>query len=345
MPRFRGIRNSEGKLQSPITIEGGAINKWRDYNEKIARENEIANYMNSRISSPEFKNYYQGLIRHNKYQNDMNRAAEEGDEFNFKNAEHAQLVSDIVMFDNAGKIEDLKTLISEAYDTSDENLSSIVENTTTVLENGNLIGPFAQYAIKNADNTISTNFGNEASKQEMINKLTQNRDDILNTIEQYQKVKDSIDINTGQQLSDDQLEELTWMKSQIGNWSERSTAMSKDIKESLGKIIAILNAALNYNISIRNAEGAGNIERKELYDRANSNVLNLQHNIRILESTRNLPDEELAFLLTTNPKFIEQLNKEIDDIDSSIMSEEDKQSTKLKLDDINMLGNASKMYS
>ena len=345
MPRFRGIRNSEGKLQSPITIEGGAINKWRDYNEKIARENEIANYMNSRISSPEFKNYYQGLIRHNKYQNDMNRAAEEGDEFNFKNAEHAQLVSDIVMFDNAGKIEDLKTLISEAYDTSDENLSSIVENTTTVLENGNLIGPFAQYAIKNADNTISTNFGNEASKQEMINKLTQNRDDILNTIEQYQKVKDSIDINTGQQLSDDQLEELTWMKSQIGNWSERSTAMSKDIKESLGKVIANLNAALNYNISIRNAEGAGNIERTELYDKANSNVLNLQHNIRILESTRNLPDEELAFLLTTNPKFIEQLNKEIDDIDSSIMSEEDKQSTKLKLDDINKLGNASKMYS
>ena len=238
MPRFRGIRNSEGKLQSPITIEGGAINKWRDYNEKIARENEIANYMNSRISSPEFKNYYQGLIRHNKYQNDMNRAAEEGDEFNFKNAEHAQLVSDIVMFDNAGKIEDLKTLISEAYDTSDENLSSIVENTTTVLENGNLIGPFAQYAIKNADNTISTNFGNEASKQEMINKLTQNRDDILNTIEQYQKVKDSIDINTGQQLSDDQLEELTWIKSQIGNSSERTTAKSKNKKESQGKVNA-----------------------------------------------------------------------------------------------------------
>ena len=92
MPRFRSVRNAQGGIQSPITIEGGAINEWRDYNEKIARENEIANYMNSRINSPEFKNYYQGLIRHNKYQNDMNRAAEEGDEFNFKNAEHAQLV-------------------------------------------------------------------------------------------------------------------------------------------------------------------------------------------------------------------------------------------------------------
>ena len=111
MPRFRGIRSESGSLQSPITIEGGAINEWRDYRNKIARENEIANYMNSRMNSPEFKNYYQGLIRHNKYQNDMNQAAEEGDEFNFKNAEHAQLVSDIVMFDQAGKIEDLKSAI------------------------------------------------------------------------------------------------------------------------------------------------------------------------------------------------------------------------------------------
>ena len=53
MPRFRGVRSESGSLQSPITIEGGAINEWRDYNEKIARENEIANYMNSRINSPE----------------------------------------------------------------------------------------------------------------------------------------------------------------------------------------------------------------------------------------------------------------------------------------------------
>ena len=102
MPRFRGVRSESGSLQSPITIEGGAINEWREYNAKIARENEIANYMNNRINSPEFKNYYQGLVRHNKYQNDMNRAAEEGNEFDFKNAEHAQLVSDIAMFDNAG---------------------------------------------------------------------------------------------------------------------------------------------------------------------------------------------------------------------------------------------------
>lgn len=345
MPRFRGIRNSEGKLQSPITIEGGAINEWRDYNEKIARENEIANYMNSRISSPEFKNYYQGLIRHNKYQNDMNRAAEEGDEFNFKNAEHAQLVSDIVMFDNAGKIEDLKTLISEAYDTSDENLSSIVENTTTVLENGNLIGPFAQYAIKNADNTISTNFGNEASKQEMINKLTQNRDDILNTIEQYQKVKDSIDINTGQQLSDDQLEELTWMKSQIGNWSERATAMSGEVKSAIGSVLGNLDSFLRFNEQVRGFEGATHADLTDRYRQADENVRAIQGAINTLNLVRSQDDKTLAHTLATNPKFVDGLVKEINEVDETVLSADEKEDITTKLNDIVKLGNASKIYN
>lgn len=233
MPRFRGIRNNEGGLQSPITLEGGTLGEFREYKEKMGRDTEIANYMNSRVQSPEFRNYYQGLIRHNKYQNDMNQAVENNDEFEFKNAEHAQLVSDITMFDNAGKLEDLKILISSAYDTSDENLASIVENTTSILDNGDLVGPFAEYAIKNEDGTITSNFGNEESKQNMIKKLTQNKDDMLNTIKQYQTIKDNIDIRTGQQLNDEQLEELTFIQSQINNWQSRRDDMISLIEQPI----------------------------------------------------------------------------------------------------------------
>lgn len=84
MPRFRGVRSSDGRLQSPITLEGGIYGGFREYMDKINRETEIANYMNNRVQSPEFKNYYQGLIRHNKYQTDMNQAVEENNEFEFK---------------------------------------------------------------------------------------------------------------------------------------------------------------------------------------------------------------------------------------------------------------------
>ena len=338
MPRFRGVRSESGSLQSPITIKGGAINEWRDYNEKIARENEIANYMNSRINSPEFKNYYQGLIRHNKYQNDMNRAAEEGDEFNFKNAEHAQLVSDIAMFDNAGKMEDLTTLIDAAFDTSDENLASIVENTTTTLEDGSKVGPFVD---KNGNPMYATPEG----KQEMIEKLQQNHDEMTNTINNYLKIKDELDIKTGQQLSDDQLEELTWMKSQIGNWSERATAMSEEVKSVIGNVIGNLDSLLIFNQQVRDFEGQHHADLTDRYRQADKNVRAIEGAINTLNMVRGQNDKVLAYRLATNPKFVDGLIKEINEVDETVLSADEKQDIVTKLNDIVKLGNASKTYN
>ena len=338
MPRFRGVRSESGSLQSPITIEGGVINEWRDYNEKIARENEIANYMNSRINSPEFKNYYQGLIRHNKYQNDMNRAAEEGDEFNFKNAEHAQLVSDIAMFDNAGKMGDLTTLIDAAFDTSDENLASIVENTTTTLEDGSKVGPFVD---KNGNPMYATPEG----KQEMIEKLQQNHDEMTNTINNYLKIKDELDIKTGQQLSDDQLEELTWMKSQIGNWAERATAMSGEVKSAIGNVIGNLNSFLRFNQQVRDFEGQSHADITERYLQADKNVRAIEGAINTLNMVRGQDDKVLAHTLATNPKFVDGLIKEINEVDETVLSADEKEDITTKLNDIVKLGNASKTYN
>lgn len=338
MPRFRGVRSESGSLQSPITIEGGAVNEWRDYNEKIARENEIANYMNNRINSPEFKNYYQGLIRHNKYQNDMNRAAEEGDEFNFKNAEHAQLVSDIAMFDNAGKMEDLTTLIDAAFDTSDENLASIVENTTTTLEDGSKVGPFVD---KNGNPMYATPEG----KQEMIKKLQENHDEMTNTINNYLKIKDELDIKTGQQLSDDQLEELTWMKSQIGNWAERATSMSGEVKSAIGNVIGNLDSLLRFNQQVRDFEGQYNADLTDRYKQADKNVKTIEGATNTLNMVRGQDDSVLAHTLATNPKFVDGLIKELNEVDETVLSADEKEDITTKLNDIVKLGNASKTYN
>lgn len=345
MPRFRGIRSESGSLQSPITIEGGAINEWRDYRNKIARENEIANYMNSRMNSPEFKNYYQGLIRHNKYQNDMNQAAEQGDEFNFKNAEHAQLVSDIVMFDQAGKIEDLKSAINEASGTSQEDLESIVVNTTSKDENGDLIGPFSQYASKDDNGNIIANFGTEEAMNEMASKINKNKEDILNTIKEYQDIKDELILRTGQQLSDEQLEELTWMKSQIGNWAERATSMSGEIKSAIGNVIGNLDSLLRFNQQVRDFEGQSHANLTDRYKQADKNVKAIEGAINTLNMVRGQDDKVLAHTLATNPKFVDGLIKEINEVDETVLSADEKADITTKLNDIVKLGNASKTYN
>lgn len=347
MPRFRGIRSESGSLQSPITIEGGAINEWRDYRNKIARENEIANYMNNRVNSPGFKNYYQGLIRHNKYQNDMNKAAEEGDEFNFKNAEHAQLVSDIVMFDQAGKLEDLKSAINEASGTSQEDLESIVVNTTSKDENGDLIGPFSQYASKDDNGNIIANFGTEEATNEMASKINKNKEDILNTIKEYQDIKDELilSLRTGQQLSDEQLEELTWMKSQIGNWAERATAMSGEIKSVIGDVIGDLDSLLRFNQQVRDFEGQSHADLTDRYKQADKNVKAIEGAINTLNMVRGQDDKVLAHTLATNPKFVDGLIKQINEVDETVLSADEKEDITTKLNDIVKLGNASKTYN
>ena len=345
MPRFRGIRSESGSLQSPITIEGGAINEWRDYRNKIARENEIANYMNNRVNSPEFKNYYQGLIRHNKYQNDMNQAAEEGDEFNFKNAEHAQLVSDIVMFDQAGKIEDLKSAINEASGTSQEDLESIVVNTTSKDENGDLIGPFSQYASKDDNGNIIANFGTEEAMNEMASKINKNKEGILNTIKEYQDIKDELILRTGQQLSDEQLEELTWMKSQIGNWAERATSMSGEVKSAIGDVIGNLDSLLRFNQQVRDFEGQSHANLTDRYKQADKNVKAIEGAINTLNMVRGQDGKVLAHTLATNPKFVDGLIKEINEVDETVLSADEKADITTKLNDIVKLGNASKTYN
>lgn len=338
MPSFRSARNKDGGFQSPITFEGGAVNEWKEYNQKRARESEIANYMNGRVNSPEFKNYYQGLIRHNKYQNDMNRAAEEGNEFDFKNAEHAQLISDISMFDNAGRMEDLITLIDAAFDTSDENLASIVENTTATLEDGSKVGPFVD---KNGNPMYATPEG----KQEMIEKLKQNHNEMTNTINEYLKIKDNIDIRTGQQLSDSQLEELTWMKSQLNNWSERAVSMSGEVKSAIGNVIGNLDSLLRFNIQVRDFEDQTNAGVSDTYLQADKNIKAIEGAINTLNMVRGQDDKTLAHTLATNPKFVDGLIKEINEVDESVLSTDEKKDIVSKLNDIVKLGNASETYN
>ena len=344
MPRFRGIRNEEGKLQSPIVLEGNMFSKWKELKQEADRNQAIATHMNERVNSPEFKNYYQGLIRHNKYQNDMNDAALRDDEFDYKNAEHAQLLSDIDMFSKAGRLEDLKYMVSDALDTSDANLDAIIRNTTKVDSNGKLIGPYAKYAIKNSDGSISSNFGNNGSKQEMIESLTQDRDKVMDTINEYEKIRNELDKKSGYRFTDEQLDELTWMKSQLSNWSKRAGEMSGQVKDVIGNVIGRLDSQMRAAEAIRTHEGMAHADLSENYKRADKVIQQIDKAVKNLDFIRNLDDEAAAATLAKNPNILEGLKEQINKLDDGVMSADDKKDIIKKLDDLSRLGSASDIY-
>lgn len=344
MPRFRGIRNEQGKLQSPVVLQENMVSRWKELSQEAARNKAAADELNARIGSPEFQNYYQGLIRHKKYQNDMDDAALRDDEFDFKNAEHAQLLSDIDMFSKAGRLEDLKYMVSDALDTSDANLDAIIRNTTTVDSNGELIGPYAKYAIKNSDGSISSNFGNNDSKQEMIESLTQDRDKIMDTINEYEKIRNELDNKSGYRFTDEQLDELTWMKSQLSNWSKRAGEMSGQVKKAIGSVIGRLDSQMRAAEAIRTHEGMAHADLSENYKRADKVIQQIDKAVKNLDFIRNLDDEAAAATLAKNPNILEGLKEQINKLDDGVMSADDKKDIIKKLDDLSRLGSASDIY-
>lgn len=335
MPRFRGIRNEDGKLQSPVVLEENMFSKWKELKQEADRNQAIATHMNERVNSPEFKNYYQGLIRHNKYQNDMNDAALRDDEFDYKNAEHAQLISDISMFSNAGKLDDLMTLINSAYDTSDENLQSIIDNTTTTINKDGKevkVGPF-----------IDKN-GNPMGKENMIAELTKQRDEILGTIDEYVKTRNKLDSETSQRFTDEQLDELTWMQAQLGNWAKRAGEMSGQVKDVIGNVIGRLDSQMRAAEAIRTHEGMAHADLSENYKRADRVIQSITKAINNLNFIRSLDNETMAATLAKNPNILEGLKEQINKLDNNVLSANDKESVLKKLDDLLRLGNASKIY-
>lgn len=344
MPRFRGIRNEQGKIQSPVVLQENMVSRWKELSQEAARNKAVADELNARIGSPEFQNYYQGLIRHKKYQNDMDDAALRDDEFDFKNAEHAQLLSDIDMFSKAGRLEDLKYMVSDALDTSDANLDAIIRNTTTVDSNGKLIGPYAKYAIKNSDGSISSNFGNNGSKQEMIESLTQDRDEVMDTINEYEKTRNELDNKSGYRFTDEQLDELTWMKSQLSNWSKRAGEMSGQVKEAIGSVIGRLESQKRAAEAVRQHEGMANADLSENYRKADKIIQQIDKAVTNLDLIRNLDDETAAATLAKNPNILEGLKEQINKLDDGVMSADDKKDIIKKLDDLSRLGSASDIY-
>lgn len=332
MPRFRSIRGKDGRVQSPIVLEEGIYGGIKDYVHERRREEDLANRLNQRVQSPEFVNYYQGLIRHNKYQNDMDQAVENNDEFSFKNAEHAQLLSDITMFDNAGRLDDLKDLVESAYDISDENLQAIINNTTATTTDASgkevKIGPFVD---KN---------GTPMEKEEMIKKLTKNKDEMLNAIDNYQKIREDLDIRTDQRLTDEQLEELTWIKSQLNNWKGRSDTMTSEVStifRDLSNRFSQLSAAFAGTAKDENADAS-------VRERSAKAAKNYETAYKTLDIFARFNGDVLATSLAREDLNLRDIFKEMTEDPLSGMSADEASTFLKKVDDITKITKARESF-
>lgn len=211
IPTLQNPKTDSG-YRSPVTFEGGLkefIEEQRAYNKKVRLVNEV----NSRIEQNDsFKEYYKGLVRNLILEDKANVALELNDVFNFNNAKNAQLITDVIMFDNVGHIDVLRDIIEKATSFTDEEVQELVSQ-----------GVFE-------DN------GNKSSIENAKNKIAENAKKLDTVLTEYLNDKALIESQKGDVFSKEALENILYAKSQIRDWHNRETIILDEIYEQYSNL-------------------------------------------------------------------------------------------------------------
>ena len=295
MPTFGRQNNANAYLGKDklIGLSGGYFGERNTYLETMRVTDEVVNALNARIQSPKFREYYQGLLKHTKFQNDMDAAAVEGKTKEYKDAEYAQMIADISLFAKAGKLQDYMDMLNEAVDTSDENLESIIKNNTK--EDGT--GPF----IDASGNKMTST---EEGKQQMIQGLKDRQAEMKRAVRQYTKLNESLAAEFGDALTDSEREELVWLNLLSKNQSERAEKIAEESRGLLQQLATRLQG------DIANIEQSVSMHDTPLSSEQAKEVEGLQKQINYLNNLQALDNSNLAYNIAKNPGLLITLLKE-----------------------------------
>lgn len=230
IPKIKTKTNKKGKKRRSIYIDGEFWNGFKEVKELKKESQSIADALNKRMQGDEFVNYYTGGIRHNKFEADMDMSAEKGDAFEYKNAEHNQMVSDAIMFDRAGRLQDLYDQIEESGTVTLDDVEDI-RNLTRDKETG-------------------VSIYDSMSDQEVVDKIKKNAEEAKKTVDKYVEISSNLKTLYGDKVDKDVLEELTWGMTQVDNWEGRIKDIIGDFKEELGSKAKVLKDRFGIDIDV-----------------------------------------------------------------------------------------------
>lgn len=324
-PTIRGFHNNQGKLQSPINIEGGITDlfgEFRQTNQDYKRRQSIINEINKGLKEGTIKERYEGLVRSINLTNKQNQAAINGNDFLYQTFKDAGVISDVIMFGNLGQLDYLKEIATQAKNMSNEDLQSIVNE------------------IKNneGDGAFSSNNNND-NIDFVRTKINENADNILDTINKYGEAKQKIENKTNFNLDKAALETAINASIQIDNFTNRRSSLIDYLydnhtyyflfsKEDLPSKKEFTNKIINRDSKLISI-------LKSSFEKANLSISD--EYIKKLEDTQKLNDiidsytKELNTALKTPEKANKKANEsKVKAIDNSINKEREKIKDRLK---------------
>lgn len=220
IPSFHMRVNEAGKKRPSVSFNGELWDSIKDAREYREQAQNTADEVNKALKDDRFVDLWRGYIRHKKYDNDKAQFLKELDQFEFNNAEIGQVVSDIELFDKAGMLDDLKTVIEQVGNITEQDADQIRKNTTIVdLQKGLYDG---------------------MTDQEVVDKVKSNAAEFKDFVDQYTKIRDDINTVYGGRVDDEVLRTMTWQTMVINDVEKRTKQL---VEETFPRLNELMNAA------------------------------------------------------------------------------------------------------
>lgn len=219
IPTFGRVNNSDSNTYlgrgKPIGLSGGIFGEMGQNREANQRGQEAVNRMNS--FAQKLKDHQRYFTQSQSFTDAMDGFAEDGNAFEFKNAEDNEAFSAMSAFAQAGRLDDYKQMVNTDFDNmSDEDLDAIAKMTSQDTDDDSSA---KDQGWRNADGTYMSE--TEEGRQQMKYELNKKRDKILSQIDAYTDSLDKVRGIGNNSLTDDQVNELAWLDWKVGQFNDR----------------------------------------------------------------------------------------------------------------------------
>lgn len=257
---------------------GGVIGEYKDAKNKIDTERASAKLLNDTVNSKEFQDRWRGYIRHLKYDNDMEKALKKDSPYEWHNANDRQLANDVIMFADAGRLEDLEQIASYYSNMSVGEAASI----KSAVENGK-------------EGAQDYSWTKNLSPEQIVSKVKDQAKTITDTIEQYRNFYENMSARAPMGSSPELLKEMVFTAMQIKSYEKRFLEM---LGETMTAIEPLIEAQSVFDQEWKVLENANDVKKRgEELRRTYENIFSFMGMpVKVPKAVQNAMDNTLNFL-------------------------------------------------
>jgi hypothetical protein len=211
-----------GAIGVPTVVRGrtqmsGGI--WSDYQQQRQKDkytDQVVESYNKMITSDRFMNNYSAAVRTLAYEDVKNKSLDAGDIFNYKNAESSQFVSDMMLFEEAGRMDEAIEFFESMANMDVTELKQMF--TPTKDKNGTPIAAENQRSL--FDGMTDT---------EIKSYITERSRNLVKQAKDIRDMKKNLDIKLGDTVSPSVKQEVLHYMATIKNVESRLEALKAEL--------------------------------------------------------------------------------------------------------------------